>query len=161
MYFGRGPGVAIKYVEGRFVNIGDRDGHERITGRNRYEGLAASTSSDNFATRSPGRHDQQLNLVLEQVIARNRTGFFFRRFVYGTYRGFCTGTGAHKQKHDAFLAAYRAQDWDKARDLIQRCRQSDAQNLDKLYDVYEARIAEFSSHPAVPDWDGVYVALDK
>ena len=74
----------------------------------------------------------------------------------------------HKQNHDAFLAAYRAQDWDKAREFISTCRQSDKYGLDTLYNVYEARnnvyearIAEFSNKPAIHDWDGVFVALDK
>ena len=67
----------------------------------------------------------------------------------------------HKQNHDAFLAAYRAQGWDKAREFISTCRQSDKYGLDTLYNLYEARIAEFSNKPAIHDWDGVFVALDK
>lgn len=45
--------------------------------------------------------------------------------------------------------------------MIGPCRESDGNKLDKLYDLYEARIAEISQKPAVADWDGVYVALDK
>ena len=68
---------------------------------------------------------------------------------------------AHKQNHDAFLAAYRAQDWIAAREHLRRCRESDRQQLGMLYDVYEARIEEFSNNPAIADWDGVYVAQNK
>ena len=67
----------------------------------------------------------------------------------------------HKQNHDAFLAAYRAQDWNKARELLGRCRESDRQGLDKLYDVFAARVETYSANPAVIDWDGVYVAQTK
>jgi len=68
---------------------------------------------------------------------------------------------AHKKNHDALLSAYRAQDWNEAERMIGECRQSDSQNLAKLYGVYAARIAEFSANPAAADWDGVYIALDK
>ena len=67
----------------------------------------------------------------------------------------------HKQNHDAFLAAYRAQDWSQARDLLGRCRESDRQGLDTLYDVYAARVEEYSINPDITDWDGVYVAQNK
>lgn len=67
----------------------------------------------------------------------------------------------HKQNHDAFLAAYRAQDWNKARDILAHCRESDRQGLDQLYDVYAARVEEYSNNPAIDDWDGIYVAQNK
>ena len=68
---------------------------------------------------------------------------------------------AHKQNHDAFLAAYRAQDWSAAREQLGRCRTSDRLGLEALYDLYAARIEEYSSNPTITDWDGVYVAQNK
>ena len=68
---------------------------------------------------------------------------------------------AHKDHHDAFLTAYRAQDWGKARELLQRCRETDQFDLDKLYGVFAERVEEYSQLPAIPDWDGVYVAQNK
>ena len=67
----------------------------------------------------------------------------------------------HKQNHDAFLAAYRAQDCNKARDILAHCRESDRQGLDQLYDVYAARVEEYSNNPAIDDWDGIYVAQNR
>jgi adenylate cyclase len=67
----------------------------------------------------------------------------------------------HQQNHDGFLAAYRAQDWDEARELLGRCRESDRQGLDKLYDVFAARVEAYSANPTDIDWDGVHVAQTK
>ena len=61
----------------------------------------------------------------------------------------------------AFLAAYRAQDWDEARELLGRCRESDRQGLDKLHDVFAARVEAYSANPTDIDWDGVHVAQTK
>ncbi|MDA0230021.1 MAG: adenylate/guanylate cyclase domain-containing protein [Proteobacteria bacterium] len=67
----------------------------------------------------------------------------------------------HKKNHDGFLAAYRAQDWNRARELLRRCRESDRQGLDKLYEVFAARVESYSVNPVGIDWDGVHVAQTK
>ena len=67
----------------------------------------------------------------------------------------------HKENHDAFPACYRAQDWNKARDLLTRCRDSNQYGLERLYEVFTARVEEYSNNPAISDWDGVYVAQNK
>ena len=60
------------------------------------------------------------------------------------------------------LDAYRGQRWREAREQITRCRIAGARHeLNALYDLYEARIAEFEITPPPPDWDGVYIALTK
>jgi adenylate cyclase len=64
------------------------------------------------------------------------------------------------EKHNAMLAAYRAQDWDRARQLIAECRPADAR-LGELYDLYEERIEHYQENPPGPDWDGVFVATSK
>ena len=68
---------------------------------------------------------------------------------------------SHRQNHDAFLAAYRAQDWSQARDLLARCRLSDRHDLATLYDLFQARIEDYSTNPLMADWDGVHVAQNK
>ena len=61
------------------------------------------------------------------------------------------------------LAAYRAQDWSGASAAIADCRALAAGHwdLDGLYDLYEARLAEYRAAPPGADWDGVYVAATK
>ena len=58
------------------------------------------------------------------------------------------------------LAAYRGQKWDEASALLAECRKSGLP-LDKLYDLYAGRIAEFQLHPPAADWDGTFTATSK
>jgi adenylate cyclase len=63
-------------------------------------------------------------------------------------------------RHSALLKAYRRQDWDGARAALADCRRYDAR-LAQLYDLYDERIGVFIAHPPGPDWDGVFVAVEK
>ena len=72
---------------------------------------------------------------------------------------------AFKQHHNAMLAAYRAQDWCKAADLI-KTRPSPPESgipggLDGLYEEYSLRLRELAAEPPGADWDGVYEAKSK
>ncbi len=67
---------------------------------------------------------------------------------------------AFRDKHNAMLAAYRAQDWDLAEKLLAEGREM-WPSLHGLHDLYAERIAEFRIHPPGADWDGVYVATSK
>ncbi len=69
-----------------------------------------------------------------------------------------------ERRHEAMLAAYRAQDWPEALALVGQCRSAPAarrHDLSGLYDLYEARIMAFREAPPGPDWDGVFVASEK
>ncbi|MEE8393307.1 MAG: adenylate/guanylate cyclase domain-containing protein, partial [Rhodospirillales bacterium] len=60
------------------------------------------------------------------------------------------------------LAAYRAQEWEKARTLANWARERGAPyRLDHLYDLYEERIKSFEEAPPPADWDGFFVATTK
>jgi adenylate cyclase len=50
------------------------------------------------------------------------------------------------------VAAYRAQDWQRAQTLLAPLLAADAQNA--LYRLYERRLASMASQPNDPDWDG-------
>jgi adenylate cyclase len=64
--------------------------------------------------------------------------------------------------NEEMLAAYRGQEWQKAREKIGACRESmDGFDLGVLYDLYEERITEYEANPPGPDWDGVFVATTK
>ncbi|MGH6752181.1 MAG: CHASE2 domain-containing protein, partial [Bradyrhizobium sp.] len=64
------------------------------------------------------------------------------------------------EMHGRFLAAYRAQKWGEARELIKACRTL-WDGLGELYDLYARRITIFEDDPPGPDWNGVYVAHSK
>ncbi|HWA44358.1 MAG TPA: CHASE2 domain-containing protein [Hypericibacter adhaerens] len=64
------------------------------------------------------------------------------------------------ETHGRFLAAYRAQRWAEARELIKACRPL-WDGLGELYDLYARRITIFEDDPPGPDWNGVYVAHSK
>lgn len=69
---------------------------------------------------------------------------------------------ALRQVHDLMIAAYRAQDWDRAEDLLQECRRlSDGLHIDGFYDLYADRLADYRVNSPGADWDGVYVATSK
>jgi adenylate cyclase len=60
------------------------------------------------------------------------------------------------------IASYRKQEWDKALDLINRCREpANSFNVAGLYDMYVERIAAYRADPPPSDWDGVYEAESK
>ncbi|MDH2385566.1 adenylate/guanylate cyclase domain-containing protein [Bradyrhizobium sp. CER78] len=60
------------------------------------------------------------------------------------------------------LACYRSRDWDGALAAIERGRKTDeAQTLQYLYRLYEARIRAFQKEPPPDDWDGAFALLTK
>ncbi|WP_340108851.1 adenylate/guanylate cyclase domain-containing protein [Pikeienuella sp. HZG-20] len=61
------------------------------------------------------------------------------------------------------LAAYKAQDWDRAEAAYRRAGayELDAFSPKGLVDVFLGRIAEYRAAPPPADWDGVYVATSK
>jgi adenylate cyclase len=61
----------------------------------------------------------------------------------------------------AFLARYRACDWDGAEAALATVRAQGGDALSRLCEIYSNRIAEFRREPPPPGWDGVYVAETK
>ncbi|MGY3547718.1 adenylate cyclase [Bradyrhizobium sp. USDA 4472] len=60
------------------------------------------------------------------------------------------------------LACYRSRDWHGALDAIERGRRSeDADTLEKLFKLYEARINEFKVDPPPEGWNGAFALLTK
>ena len=60
------------------------------------------------------------------------------------------------------LACYRNRDWDGALAAIERGRRSEeAQPLNYLYNLYEARVREFQHNPPPEDWNGAFALLTK
>ncbi|MBX3454892.1 adenylate/guanylate cyclase domain-containing protein [Ferrovibrio sp.] len=63
-------------------------------------------------------------------------------------------------RHDAMLAAYRAQDWDGVAAALPDLR-GIRPDLDGLYDLYQERVEFFRAEPPGESWDGVFVATSK
>ncbi|UPT86792.1 adenylate/guanylate cyclase domain-containing protein [Bradyrhizobium barranii subsp. apii] len=60
------------------------------------------------------------------------------------------------------LGCYRGRDWQGALEAIERGRRSeDADTLEKLFKLYEARIKEFQINPPAEGWNGAYALLTK
>lgn len=60
------------------------------------------------------------------------------------------------------LGCYRNRNWQGALDAIERGRRSeDADTLEKLFKLYEARIKEFRANPPAEGWTGAYALLTK
>ena len=64
-------------------------------------------------------------------------------------------------RHNGFITAYRAQEWQEARDAMQVCRGLCNGKMDGFYTIFEERIQEYIDNPPPPDWDGVYIATSK
>ncbi len=60
------------------------------------------------------------------------------------------------------LACYRSRDWDGALAAIERGRRTDdANSLELLYILYEARILGYLKNPPPEDWNGAFALLTK
>src|SRR5664279_2696079 len=60
------------------------------------------------------------------------------------------------------LACYRSRDWEGALAAIERGRRTDDANaLELLYDLYEARIRNYQTNPPPEDWNGAFALLTK
>jgi adenylate cyclase len=72
--------------------------------------------------------------------------------------------------HAAMIAAYRAQDWDRAEAAAARCQAAlqaapswrpEGCRLDAIYALYLERIAALRADPPASDWDAVFEAQTK
>jgi len=63
--------------------------------------------------------------------------------------------------HAELIAAYRAADPDRAEAVLARAKAHGSEDVARLYDMYEERIAEMRADPPVPGWDGVFTAKSK
>jgi adenylate cyclase len=60
------------------------------------------------------------------------------------------------------LACYRSRDWEGALAAIERGRRTDEANaLELLYNLYEARIKGYQNSPPPEDWNGAFALLTK
>jgi adenylate cyclase len=74
-------------------------------------------------------------------------------------------SGAFQRLRNAtieMLGCYRGRDWQGALDAIERGRRSeDADTLEKLFKLYEARIKDFKVDPPPEGWNGAFALLTK
>jgi adenylate cyclase len=63
--------------------------------------------------------------------------------------------------HAELIAAYRAADPDRAEAALAKARAHGLEDVEKLYDIYEERIAQMRADPPPAGWDGVFTAKSK
>jgi adenylate cyclase len=68
---------------------------------------------------------------------------------------------AHAADHAELIAAYRAADPDRAEAALAQARSHGSEDVAKLYDIYQERIAELRLNPPAAGWDGVFTATSK
>jgi adenylate cyclase len=70
---------------------------------------------------------------------------------------------ALRMRHEELLAAYRAQGWPRAQELLESCLALDTERLRlrTFYRLYAERISAYRAHPPGPGWNGVFVASSK
>ena len=66
-----------------------------------------------------------------------------------------------QRKHGAFLAAYRARQWDEAERLLAECQEFAIARLASYYSLFATRIAALRNAPPPPDWDGSLAMTEK
>jgi adenylate cyclase len=67
-----------------------------------------------------------------------------------------------RELNAGMLASFRAQQWEEALGLIERCRKvANGFGVDGLYDMYAERIEAYRVEPPAADWNGVYEAESK
>jgi adenylate cyclase len=66
-----------------------------------------------------------------------------------------------EQTHDAFLMAYRGQQWDRAQQLIVECRKIGLPQLNTYYSIFASRIQAIRQTSLPPDWDGAFAMTEK
>jgi len=66
-----------------------------------------------------------------------------------------------EERHRAFLAAYRNQEWDAAERLINDCRSIGVSQLDTCYSLFTERIGLLRNASLPTDWDGSFTMTEK
>ncbi|HLL26244.1 MAG TPA: adenylate/guanylate cyclase domain-containing protein [Xanthobacteraceae bacterium] len=128
----------------------------------RFEGLSKAygvTAIAGERTIQEGGPFPALELDLVRVKGRGRPGRIFTPL--DLLDGDRNMHARLKLKHDRFLHAYRAQDWDVAEAAIGECRALGIAALETYYSIFAARIAAFRVEPPAANWDGAFTALEK
>ena len=66
-----------------------------------------------------------------------------------------------EEKHNAFLAAYRHQEWDAAERLISDCRAIGVSQLETCYSLFASRISLLRQSSLPANWDGSFAMTEK
>jgi hypothetical protein len=66
-----------------------------------------------------------------------------------------------KQNYQAFLTAYRNQQWDAAMHLIDICHRIGVSRLDTCYALFASRIEVLRQSSLGPNWDGAFAMAEK
>ena len=106
---------------------------------------------------APGIDALELDMVAVKGRTRPTQIYTFVDMLGGTK----TQLESLKEKHKAFLAAYRNQRWDTAEQLTRDCRDVGVSQLDTCYSLFASRISLLRQTPLPSDWDGSYAMTEK
>lgn len=139
-------------VIGDNVNVASR-----LEGQTKTYGVAIVVGGET-AARAP--EFALLEIDLLQVKGKHEAVHVFGLLGAPDYRQ-SEGFAALKSQHEAFLASYRARDWDGAEAMIEACEGLADGKLGELYQLYRKRIARHRILPPPDDWDGSASAESK
>jgi adenylate cyclase len=97
-----------------------------------------------------------IEIDLVAVKGKSRAGRVFTLLPLGAKSD--TGFTA---RHQAFLAAYRRQDWPAALQMLDEGALTGVPHLAPVCRLYRWRIDHFRAAPPAADWDGVFAAEEK
>ena len=130
----------------------------RIEGLTKYYGVPVAMGSA-LAERLPGFALLELDRV--RVVGRDAPETVFALLGDESMAG-SEHFAEIRARHDAMLAAFRAQDWQGARrGLAALASHAPAFGLSPLYALYAERVAALVLDPPRGDWDGVFAAKEK
>ncbi|ODA68228.1 Adenylate cyclase 1 [Methyloligella halotolerans] len=139
-------------VIGDNVNIASR-----IEGQSKTYGVGA-VIGESTVERAPGHAFLELDLL--KVKGKTQATRIFALLgdrAAGNDDAFIT----FKERHMAFLEAFRARNWDEADKSAEALAEDQPYGLETLYGLYRERIAIFRETPPPPDWDGSAEAATK
>ena len=93
-------------------------------------------------------------LELDKVAVKGRTKATTIYTLLDMFGGTKAQLGCLKEKHGAFLAAYRNQQWDAAEQLIGDCREIKVPQLETCYSLFASRISLLRQSSLPANWDG-------
>jgi len=138
---------------GDTVNLASRlEGQSKVYGVPIVVGFSTCEAAAGFAF---------LELDLIRVKGRHGAAQIYA-LIGGPAEAESAAFAALRDNQAAMLAAYRAQDWDRALGHIGKARTLPSPiDLSSLCDCFERRIEAYRREPPGADWDGVYVASAK
>ncbi len=126
----------------------------RFEGLTKIYGVPAVAGQRSLA---PGINALELDMVAVKGRTRATQIYTFLEMLGGEK----TQLERLQERHKAFLAAYRNQEWDDAERLINDCRNIGVSQLDTCYSLFTERIGLLRQASLPANWDGSFTMTEK